>query len=139
MGKPGLLRLVVCGSRNWPWRKFFDDALAFYVSGYPKANVEIVEGEGRGPDKWAREWAEANGYKFKPFPADWDSDAGRGAGLLRNSAMAEYGNATLAFWDGESRGTADMVEKAKNAGHRVRVLNAKKILEQTRKEQSNGG
>ena len=139
MDKPRILRLVVCGSRDWPWRKFFDDALAFYVSGYPKENVEIVEGEGRGPDKWAREWAEANGYKFKPFPADWEGPAKKGAGFVRNGEMAEYGNATLAFWDGESNGTADMVDRAKTAGHRVRVLNAKKILEQSRKEQSNGG
>lgn len=138
MDKPGVLRLVVCGSREWPWRKFFDDALAFYVSDYPKENVEIVEGECRGPDLWARAWAEANGYKFKPFPADWDG-LGKGAGFIRNGEMAEYGNATLAFWDGVSGGTTDMIEKAKAAGHRVRVLNAKKILEQIRKEQSNGG
>ena len=128
MARPTTLRLIVAGSRKWPWRQYLFDAISFYTKNYGRSKIEIVEGEAKGPDLWGREWAEEHGVAFKPFPADWD-ESPRGAGFIRNAKMAEYGNALLAFWDGTSPGTRDMIDKARNAGLRVIVINLLKVRE----------
>jgi hypothetical protein len=55
------------------------------------------------------------------FPANWDRH-GKAAGGIRNTAMANYGTHLIAFWDGESPGTRDMIAKAKRAGLKVLVI-----------------
>ena len=50
--------------------------------------------------------------KLSTSPADWDLD-GKSAGFKRNVKMAEYADALVAFWDGESKGTKHMIETAK--------------------------
>jgi hypothetical protein len=56
----------------------------------------------------------------KRFPADWDR-FGRSAGPKRNKQMAEYGDALIAVWDGESRGTKTMIEFARERGLQVYI------------------
>ena len=45
--------------------------------------------------------------KYKEFPANWENH-GKAAGPIRNKQMAEYADALLLIWDGESRGSANM-------------------------------
>ena len=45
------------------------------------------------------------------------------AGYLRNKQMAEYADALIAFWDGESKGTKHMIDLAKKNGLKVRIVN----------------
>lgn len=59
--------------------------------------------------------------KLKKFPADWGTH-GKSAGPKRNKQMAEYADALVAFWDGKSRGTKNMIDEAKLAGLEVRVI-----------------
>lgn len=47
--------------------------------------------------------------KNKEFLADWDTH-GKAAGPIRNKQMADYGDALLLIWDGESRGSKNMKE-----------------------------
>ena len=49
------------------------------------------------------------------FPADWNR-FGRTAGPKRNKQMANYANTLVAFWDGKSRGTKNMIDLAKCRG-----------------------
>ena len=121
MAKPTTLRLIVAGSRKWPWRQYVFDALDFYTKNYKPKNVEIVCGLAEGPDKWGKEWAILRGARVKEFPADWDG-LGRRAGMVRNESMASYGNSLLAFWDGVSHGTNDMIERGLKYQRRVLVI-----------------
>jgi hypothetical protein len=57
---------------------------------------------------------------LKRFPADWDTH-GRAAGVIRNKQMAEYGDMLIAFWDGESKGTKNMIDTSKKLGLLVYV------------------
>ena len=85
--------------------------------------VVIVQGEcPTGADRLAKLAAQALNLTCVPCPADWAAH-GRAAGPIRNSTMAEHGNGLLAFWDGESKGTADMITKmkAKKKSTRVKV------------------
>ena len=57
------------------------------------------------------------------IPADWKKH-GRAAGPIRNQQMLDEGKAdvVVALWDGKSRGTLDMIQRATEAGVPVRIL-----------------
>ena len=119
------VRILVCGSRT------FDDAtiVAYYlgrVSAFYESNIMIIEGEAKGADLLAREWAVATGKVFEPYPADWER-YGKRAGFLRNTQMLEEGrpDRLVAFVDkplAESKGTKMMVDIARTAGVPCRVV-----------------
>ena len=74
-------------------------------------------------DQWVSDRARM-GYRVsvERHPADWDRH-GKGAGPIRNRAMAKSGaDRCLAFWDGESRGTLDMITVATKHGIPVRIV-----------------
>ncbi len=73
--------------------------------------TEIVSGTCKGVDQLGEEWAGRKGIPVKRFPADWNQ-YGRRAGPLRNREMAKYADALIAIWDGESRGTKNMIDEA---------------------------
>ena len=59
-------------------------------------------------------------YSLCQFLAQWDK-YGRQAGPMRNRQMAENADALIAYWDGESRGSKNMIEEAKKRGLKVAV------------------
>ena len=91
--------------------------------------VEVVSGCARGVDTAGADLARELGYGVKEFPADWES-YGKSAGFIRNAQMADYASeddhrwkgVLLAFWDGESKGTADMIRQAEKKGLSVKVV-----------------
>ena len=85
----------------------------------------VIEGGARGADRLARQVALDFGWKVVTFEAMWDT-YGRAAGYIRNSQMLEEGKPefVLAFWDGQSRGTKDMIEQSKAFGVPVEVVHA---------------
>ena len=76
---------------------------------------EIVSGGARGTDKLGEQYSKEKGFDLKIFPADWNKH-GKGAGHIRNRQMAEYGDMLIAFWDGESKGTKNMIDTSKKLG-----------------------
>lgn len=124
------MRLLVCGSRT------FDDVTivhrllnGIYADTWPDG-FSIIEGECHlgGADILARDWAEAKCLPVEKFPADWDRH-GKAAGPIRNQRMLEEGkpDIVVAFIDKPlqtSRGTADMVRRARQAGLPVYIIEA---------------
>lgn len=82
--------------------------------------TEVVSGGARGIDRFGEKYARDNGIPIKQFLPDWSK--GRGAGFARNIEMAEYADALIAIWDGESRGTAQMIREAEKRGLKVYVF-----------------
>ena len=41
---------------------------------------------------------------------------------MRNRQMAENADALIAYWDGESRGTKNMIDQARKAGAEVKIV-----------------
>ena len=110
------MRLLICGSRNWKDRKAVLQAVK-------ELNPSvIIEGECRGADRLAASVAEELGILVEKFPADW-ARHGRQAGPIRNQQMLAEGKPdyVLAFPTSESRGTWDMVRRAKKAGVETKV------------------
>jgi len=117
------MRILVCGDRNWTDKKGVFEILDFYTHTFGE-KAYIIEGFARGADKMAGEWAAARNAPLEEFPADWVK-YGRAAGPIRNSQMLREGkpDMVLAFHDDleKSKGTADMVRRAKGAGLPVRL------------------
>lgn len=84
-------------------------------------NIIIVSGTARGADRLGERYARERGYRIERYPADWDRD-GNSAGPIRNAKMADNAHALIAFWDGRSRGTKNMIDTAKAKGLMVRTI-----------------
>lgn len=70
-------------------------------------------------------YAKMHSLPFTIFPAEW-SKYGKSAGMIRNKQMLQYALGTkpviIAFWDGKSRGTENMIEQGQEAGAEVIVV-----------------
>jgi YspA, cpYpsA-related SLOG family len=102
------MKTIIAGSR-----KIVDTTLlteAIIASGF--TITEVVSGMAHGVDRMGQAWATEHGMPIKHFPADWKL-YGRGAGPVRNRAMADYADALIALWDGKSKGTQHMIKTAR--------------------------
>ena len=91
------------------------------LSKFPKDQIEIVSGAAKGADALGEQYAKQRGYKLTRFPADWAA-YDNSAGPRRNKEMAEYADFLVAFHDGFSRGTANMITTATDLGLVVRTI-----------------
>lgn len=76
--------------------------------------VSIVTGMAQGADQLGYRFALEYGVTHYKFPAAWqrpDGSVDKGAGFKRNEDMAVFSDGLLAFWDGQSPGTKDMVDR----------------------------
>lgn len=104
--------IIVAGSRSWNDYIVFCSLLEKAINMLSISNYVIVSGDAsRGADAMAIKWATDNNINWLPFPADWNN-LGKRAGFVRNSEMAEVATHLIAFWDGESNGTKNMVSLA---------------------------
>jgi len=123
----GPLRLLVCGSRDWTDRDLLGVTVEQVVGehGQGRPGVVLIEGDARGADRLAGQLARARGWQLEVYPADWQRQ-GRAAGMRRNHRMLRDGRPelVLAFTDDlrSSRGTADMVRRARAARLPVLVI-----------------
>lgn len=111
------MKLIIAGGRE------FDnfELLCSVMSKVKTPVEEVVCGGARGADELGQLWALERSIAVKYFPADWDR-YGKSAGYRRNEQMADYADALLAFWDGESRGTKHMIDIATKAELLVHVV-----------------
>lgn len=114
------MKVIIAGSRTIADMAMLVQAIA--DSGFEI--TEVVSGGARGVDKLGELWAVQNFTTATVFPADWSSH-GKAAGTIRNRQMAEYADALIALWDGESRGTKNMIEEAAARGLKVFVMEVK--------------
>ncbi len=112
-----MIRLLVCGSRDWTNRESIRKEIV-------KLNPSVViEGEQRGADIIARDIARELGIEVMPFHAEW-TIYGRRAGPIRNQKMLDeaHPNLVLAFPLPSSKGTWDMIRRARAAGIEVKII-----------------
>ncbi|MGW3811555.1 SLOG family protein [Micromonospora sp. NPDC005113] len=114
-------RVLVCGSRRWPWPASVEVALDGLAARYDKALV-VIEGAASGADSAAHRWCEDRGVgpdRHRCYPVDWAAvrrerpKDWRLAGPERNARMLleEHPRLIVAFHDHldpASGGTSDM-------------------------------
>ena len=116
---------LVAGSRDiYNYTEIYEK-LNYMLFNY-RGNVEIVAGGARGVDKSAERYAEEHGYKLTVFNAEWDK-YGKRAGYLRNVEMHKYiatkkNRGCICFWDGQSKGTAQNFDIAKEYNNPLVVV-----------------
>lgn len=114
------MRVLVCGDRNWRNMSVIERELKKFPPG-----TIVIHGAARGADTLGGFVADKLGFKVIPFPAKWNI-YGRAAGPIRNQVMIDEGmpELVLAFHENlsESKGTKDMVNRARSVGIKVEVF-----------------
>ena len=87
----------------------------------PSECSELVSGGAKGVDTSAREYAATHGIKLTEFLPEYEK-YGRGAPLRRNTQIVEYADIVFAFWNGKSRGTANVIKTCEKLGKECRVI-----------------
>lgn len=120
MNKPKF-RVIIAGGRYFNNYKMLCDYCDKMLSEKAKTHeIIIISGHCHGADVLGEEYARSRRYGCSIYPAKW-SELGLGAGILRNRQMAENADALIAFHNGVSRGTKNMIETARELGLLVRV------------------
>lgn len=111
------MKVLVCGSRGVKDRYLVYSTLdeIHDINGIDL----VIEGCARGADTLAEEWAlHANipNLHFPVTPEEWET-IGKSAGHRRNRRMLqEHPDLVVAFWDGQSAGTAGTIKSAEAMG-----------------------
>lgn len=135
-----IIRIIVAGGRDFKDYEYLKTSIIEILSELEsrystdqtkleKNLIEFVSGVAKGADTLGERFAHEEGYIVKQFPADW-SQFGNSAGFIRNIEMAKYASSKkdnshgilIAFWDGESRGTKNMIYHAEKHGMEVHVF-----------------
>lgn len=79
-----------------------------------------------GIDLLGLRYAKDNGIPWEEYPAEWTKQGyyNPRAGFERNYTMALNADALIAIWDGESRGTQDMINVATRENLDVYLMRA---------------
>lgn len=127
------MKVLVCGSRHFGFKLEERDKIFGVIEEAVESckdlntseynNLTIIQGEAKGVDRAAGEWAVLCNVPQERYPADWNKH-GKAAGPIRNKQMLDEGKPDLvvAFLAKDSRGTANMVEQARKAGVEVKVV-----------------
>jgi hypothetical protein len=106
------VRIVVAGSRTYLDYPEFLYWLREYLKfkNFNLDDVVMISGMApNGPDEMIVRRCEEIGFRYAPFPADWDG-LGKAAGFIRNEEMARAATHSLIYWEGQSSGTENMIK-----------------------------
>ena len=114
--------VIIAGSRDFSNYSLLEEKCDYILSRKKETNkIVVISGTAQGADRLGERYARERGYEIMRMPADWDSH-GKKAGYIRNCDMADRADALIAFWDGKSKGTHNMIDIAKRKGLIVRVV-----------------
>lgn len=99
-------RIAVVGSRSFADYEHLRRVLQAWLP------AEIISGGAQGADTLAQRLAQEENLPITVIKPDW-RQFGRAAGPIRNRAIVDASDMVVAFWDGQSRGTASTLEYAR--------------------------
>lgn len=116
--------VIIAGSRT-ATKKDVYAAMMIFEMFYGTATA-VISGKARGADTYGVHWAVDRNLPVDSFRADWQR-YGKTAGPRRNEEMARHAakisGVLVAVWDGYSKGTRDMIERAHNHNVPVYIYN----------------
>jgi len=112
------MKVIIAGGRDFTNKEFLWECVDIVLANVP--DVLLISGFAKGADKLGIEWAEEYDIDIMLMPALWGS-YGKAAGVKRNEEMARIADTLIAFWNGESRGTKDMITRALKHGLELHV------------------
>jgi len=142
------MRIIIAGGRDFNNLTLFNSVIKDKLkllkgTHYSiKENIEIISGHASGADTLGEDFANKWGLKLTKFPAEWDNllvvscvikhnkfgqPYNALAGHNRNKEMAKYAKedngVLIAFHDGKSTGTKNMINLANEYGLKVFIIN----------------
>lgn len=113
-------RVIIAGGRYFSDYELLKEKCDEFLQDETGEEIVIISDHALGADSLDERYAQERGFKIETYPADWKK-YGRAAGPIRNEQMANIANALIAFWDGKSKGTKNMINLAKKKGLQVFV------------------
>lgn len=121
-----LFRVIIAGTRSFNDYELLRTSCNNLLSEKQRTHtVVVISGTARGADQMGERYARERGFQLRRFPADWEQH-GKSAGHIRNAKMADNADALIAFWDGQSRGTKNMIDNARRKGLAIRIIQYRK-------------
>ena len=114
-------KVIIAGCRDFNDYELLKEKCDYFLQDEKKEDVVIISGHASGADALGERYAQERGFQLETYPADWKAH-GRAAGLIRNAKMASVAHALIAFWDGKSRGTKNMIDTAGKHNLQVTVV-----------------
>lgn len=114
-------KVIIAGCRDFADYELLKEKCDFYLQNQKPENVVIVSGHASGADALGERYAQERGLQLETYPADWKAH-GRAAGPIRNAQMASVARTLIAFWDGKSRGTKNIIDTTTKRGLKVAVV-----------------
>ncbi len=125
------IRIIVAGGRDFQDYPLLEHELDIIIGGMPWNNMTFISGTAKGADQLGEKYAEERKLNVRRFPANWNT-YGKAAGPIRNAQMAKYASEgtkgiLVAFWDGKSKGTKNMIQEARNKDLIVKIVEYRRI------------
>jgi hypothetical protein len=131
------MKVIIAGGRDFNNYELLKQKCDTIFANIDKSQLIIITGKASGADSLGERYAKENNLKVMAFPALWEDFSKKPilikkrkngrlynvlAGLNRNTDMANEADALIAFWDGKSTGTNDMIQKAKERNLPYRII-----------------
>lgn len=113
------MKVAIIGSRG------FTDYDLVKKTLQPLGITLIISGGAKGADTLGENYAKENGIETLIFKPDWKT-YGKIAGFLRNTQIVEASELVVAFWDMESKGTKNSIDKANKLGKKLLIVDTNK-------------
>ncbi len=117
-----MTNLLIAGTRTFEQYLVLQTTLHLYTKDVP--NLKVITGCAKGTDSMAIRWAKEQGKPYQVYTADWNK-WGKSAGPRRNQEMAKAADRAIVYWDGKSRGTANMIMNLKIQGVPYEVISTR--------------
>jgi hypothetical protein len=117
------MKLAIVGTRTFNNAALMDSSIAGLVQQHGNI-TEIISGGARGADRLAEQYAHQHAIPLTIFYPDWYAH-GLKAGPMRNTRIVQAADHVLAFWDYNSRGTMDTINKAVAANKPVTIVHTR--------------
>ena len=114
-------KVIIAGCRDFTDYELLREKCDYHLQNLRLEDIVIVSGHASGADSLGERYAQDRGFQLETYPADWQAH-GRAAGPIRNAKMASVAHALIAFWDGKSRGTKNMIDTVKKHNLQVAVV-----------------
>jgi len=111
------MKLAIIGSRTFNDYSLLKEKLDPYVSKI----THVISGGAKGADSLGEKWAIENNIETIIFYADWNKH-GKKAGFIRNEDIIKNCDKCVAFWDGESKGTAHSLSLCEKYNKKYKII-----------------
>lgn len=126
------IRMIIAGTRTFEDYNFLNKQIINVINdeNISLDNIRIISGHAKGADTLGEQFAEEHNFKLTVISADWDK-YGKAAGSIRNEQMAQFATINdnkgilVAFWDGKSSGTKNMINIAKEYNIKTYIIQYK--------------